>query len=242
MATSVTAILRTSHLYVEHPNVSVAYQLRDQHGNVRVKTTDLVVSLRVEVPALQNASNVSIFRFGCGLPAHAGIGQCSGVLDHSLFSSNRLAQVFIDVDTRQAGGAVFTSRTSADVILHGQPRWWSLDALQILAANVAMDCMYATLPSSPKYAGEQFIMHVHARATSSALISWGFTIHIDPTVLAFVSGTGATAFNSAIVHVNPAGTTVRAVAVGLKPTTSYSEVSASERCHPRTLLALQSAV
>ena len=50
-AASVTGILRTTHVYVDHRHLRVAYQLRDVRGNSQVLTSGLSVRLTIGVPS-----------------------------------------------------------------------------------------------------------------------------------------------------------------------------------------------
>lgn len=89
------------------------------------------------------------------------------------------------------------------------------------------DGMVATLSASPRYRGEELTVNVYAHAMGYALVTWGLQLSIDTSVLEYVSGAGSPLFNAAIINIDATGSTIGALAVGIKSTTTVSEVTSA---------------
>jgi len=231
-AVHVNAFLRTSRLYIDERNLRVAYQLRDAAGNVRVEVAQLDVRLTVGVPSTScngatpqsGCTMLQPVVLSCELPSNTtGIGVCATTLDASWFDLSGMSSVTVSVF--YANVLHVARMLSTELRLQGKPLWWSNKA-HVLGANG----MFATLPASPRYANETITVQVYARAAAltngtSGLFSWGFRLRINTSVLTYVSGSGSSLFNTAVVDVGSNGSIIGAVAVGTKPSTSIAQVT-----------------
>ena len=225
-AARASAILRTRNVYIDNSYVRVAYQLKDSKGNTNIDTSGLSVKLTLSTPSTScngaspadGCPSISARTTTCGSPSSAsGIGLCSVTLSTSWFARNAISTATVTATYSNVAYATAVAATSLHIV--GQPPWYSS-----MDTTLSTDGMYATMPIAPKYAGESFTVHVYARATTYALVTWGIKLYLDTSRLTYVSGSGSSLYNPAVTSVGDGGSVIGAVAVGIKSTTKTSQV------------------
>ena len=200
--------------------------MRDVRGNVNVEPSSLQVRATISSPSTScggtsptpGCQTINPYTWSCGHPSvDSGIGLCSATLPTSWFSLNGKAVVSVDVSYGGVTAASHVAETELRVI--GKPPWWN--SLDTVLSN---DGMFATMPASPKYAGETFTLSVYARATTYPLVTWGIKISLDTTKLTYVSGAGSALFNPAVMDIPASGSPIGIVAVGIKASTKTYQV------------------
>ena len=170
-------------------------------------------------PLTAGCTNVAPSWFNCGAANDfTGIGLCAATLSTSFFANNGRAMLTVSV--RYEGVEAASAPVPSPLELHGYPPWHAQ-----MSSLLPQDGMFVAMPFSPKYAGELMTVHVYARATTYALVTWGLTLEIDTSLLTFESGTGSSYFNPAVINTAAGGSPIGVVAVGIKSTTSTAQVT-----------------
>ena len=172
-AAAVTAVARTSELFIDRNSLRATYALTDANGEPRVSRSGLSVRM-----VLSFADGAPTQTYSCALPdAQSGLGECSQALPTSMFTSRaRSATARVSI---LYGSSEVTSASAGSVSLKA--------AVFHSALNEAG--MIATLPQSPRYVDDEFEVPIRAHTGKDdfALKGWKFLIEYDASVLKLVS-------------------------------------------------------
>ena len=219
-ATTVRAVLRTTHAFIDRPQVRVSFQLRDAYGNVRIRTSGLSVQLSMEESGTGSAITGCV-SVGCGLPSSStGVGTCSCSVASSWFSSATSAEAKV---TFKYNGVAVQSDVVAEgsVELTEQPGWWPTPP------SLGAAGLYATLPVAPRYASEALSVSVYAHTGVYPLDSWTILVYYDASLLSYSSYSQNADYNPAVVSQNSDATETWVVysAVGTRGGTSDAAIT-----------------
>eukprot|EP00965_Chrysotila_dentata_P037664 1252598-Pleurochrysis_carterae.AAC.1 len=218
-ARHISAVLRTSAVYVDRREVIAAYQLRDGAGSVRVSLSGLQVVMTV---SLEGESGVST---ACDLsavldPSRYFVGTCRAPsLPQSWFVESASATVSLQL---RQGAQVLESAAVAGLRIERQPSWFG--ALHEQLDSAAAFCV---LPVRPLFALEEFEVGLYAHTGGFALDTFWVWLYFDQTKLEFLSFVQNELFQTVAQDLNPAGDAVRFSTVGLRGSTEDSMVTSS---------------
>ena len=230
-ATSLRAVIRTTRVFVDRPQVKVVYQLRDAAGNVRVTTTGLSVTFNL----IDESAGVSVagcIAVSCSQPSgslYLGTCSCSVTDDRINFEGLRAATAKL---TLMYNGVPIVADVLAEnsASLVGKPTWWPTGAL-------SSGGMFAKLRASPSYVGETLSVTIYAHTASYPLDTFTILVYYDTSLLSYSSSNTLNQdYNPAIVVENSDGSGSTSVSsnwvvfsvVGTKGGTSPETVTSNE--------------
>ncbi|KAK3248202.1 hypothetical protein CYMTET_42326 [Cymbomonas tetramitiformis] len=205
-AASVGVVVRTRTLYADHNVVSLQYYLRDTVGRPQVLMADLAVHM-----TLHNAGTGEMVTVPCAAPYEAsGVARCTFAGGGGLkgwFTQNVTGEAYVIVAALYAGTVAAASPAE---VLQLAPE---VNHVALTSAGVQ-----ASLPDSPRFAGDVFTVEVKAHTGGLAVSSFSVTVHYDAVALLLLGVAGSEAFTAPTVNTATPGT-VTVVAVGLAPAT-----------------------
>ncbi len=164
--------LRTPHVYApshgphDRDEVVVAAQVSDAEGNTQVDQAGLALQLVLH-SAAAGASSA-----GCAVAAVTGLATCRLAVPSGWFASAGTVDVVLQLSY---GGVVQAELGAGSVSLHAAPAH----------AQLAASGMTLSLPTSPRFGGDQFVAEVSASLIGVAygLMAWQATLSYDAQLL-----------------------------------------------------------
>ena len=227
----ISAVLRTSGAWVDRVAVRVAYQLTDSLGNVVVTQPSSVV---MRITFASTTLTVDCDTSSTQSASSRYLGHCSSTsLSASWFSAST-GTASVSVALRDSANAADVAvATLPSLTLHPQPSWWDTTLRSATLGNglaaptgvTSLGGVFVTLPTSPVYASEQFVVYLYAHTAGLALNTWRVRLYFGSSLLEYVSYAQSSLFNSASPSVSSGE--VSWLATGLKSTTTDAQVTGS---------------
>ena len=199
-ASNVTTLLRTTDAYADRSVLLLAYQLHDTNGNVRVRTSNLSVTVTLTRSSSEDAHIVECDTSGLTSILSHYLGYCrAAALPEPWFRDSGTASLSLAVSY---DGIVEQRSTVADLLtLHKEPSWLtsksnaSLPSKNWLTTSEDVGA-YATMPVSPVYAGEEFAFDLFAHTGTYPVSSFNVWAILNPSKLTYVSYTQSSLFQT----------------------------------------------
>ena len=228
-ASSMRAVLGTSVAYVDRSTVRLAVQLLSAGGSAQVSRSGLELSLDVTKGGSTGAS-ASCATAGVSSAASYYFAQCElSSLPTSWFETATLATAVL---TLRIGGAHVATEQAGVLALQQQPSWFGaagLAAVRLAARPEAPAGVFAAMPASPVYAGDELAVEIYSHTGGFALDTWWVLLDVRSDALEYVSHEGSAAFNGVVYSAQAlaSGTYTRLsfTVVGTKPATADADVT-----------------
>lgn len=221
LAGAVTAVARTSELYVDRGSLRAAYALTDVDGEPKVALDGLSVSM-----VLTFTDGGAPQTYACALPdGQNGLGECAHTLPTALFGSvARVARVSLSV---RYGVSVAASTNAGEVTL--------MAALG--HAGLSEAGMLAEMPQSPRFVNDEFevLVWAHTGPVAFALKGWSCFVAYDTSVLSLQSSAFSDVYNTPTVKHDSSAGTFDVVATGLSPSYANGDVQGRSSLYLGTL-------
>ena len=216
-ATTLRAVLRTTRVFVDRPQVEVTYQLRDAAGNVRVTMSGLSVTFTLAIETLQyNISGcIAVSCTPPSAPLYLGTCSCSVQDEPGSGTWDGLGTAVAKLTLIYNGATILTDvHAENELSLVAKPAWWPNGACVVnCQSRPTSGGMFATLRASPSYAGEKLSVTVYAHTGSYPLDSFTILVYYDTLLLSYDSDYSQNQdYNSAVVVQSSDGTGSSSVA------------------------------
>ena len=216
---SIRGVLRTSHVYADRSNILVAYQCRDAAGNHRVSTHGIEVTLTVTRMSNDESQSATCDLSGLHQSAKHYLGLCRlTALPADWFITDSAASVTVHLTLH---GKLLDESHLSDLILHGQPQWFSN-----LSEHYTSATAFATMPVSPLFAGEAFPVTVYAHTGGFAVSTFWVWLTLDLSLVQYISYSQSPLYQTVTLDYGGAQSEVlRFKAVGLQGSTTDDMVT-----------------